>query len=90
MSLLPARRSGRVGSLADDAANPALDRFLDRLGLGRWSFGLPFDRRLAFERIERGLLMGTAIIGTSRPEAVVMLNVIEARTPERLRELAAI
>jgi hypothetical protein len=40
------------------------------------------------ERIERGLLLGTAIIGTSRPEAMILLNVIEARTPERLRELA--
>ena len=40
------------------------------------------------ERIERGLLLGSAIIGTSRPEAAILLNVIEARTPQRLRELA--
>jgi hypothetical protein len=32
--------------------------------------------------------LGTAIIGASRAEAVVLLNVIEARLPERLRELA--
>jgi len=40
------------------------------------------------ERLERGLLVGTAIIGTSRPEASVLLDVIEAWTPERLREVA--
>jgi hypothetical protein len=40
------------------------------------------------ERLERGLLAGVAIVGTSRPEAEVVLSVIEAWTPERLREVA--
>jgi hypothetical protein len=40
------------------------------------------------ERLERGLLAGTAIIGTSRPEAEVVLTVIDGWTPERLREVA--
>jgi hypothetical protein len=40
------------------------------------------------ERLERGLLAGVAIVGTSRPEAEVLLTVIEAWTPERLREVA--
>jgi hypothetical protein len=33
--------------------------------------------------------MGTVIIGTSKPEAVILLDVIERWTPERLREVAA-
>jgi hypothetical protein len=41
------------------------------------------------ERLERGLLAGVAIIGTSRPEAEVVLAVIDAWTPDRLREVAA-
>jgi len=41
------------------------------------------------ERLERGLLAGVAIVGTSRPEAEVILSVIEAWTPERLREVAS-
>ena len=41
------------------------------------------------ERLERGPLAGVAIVGTSRPEAEVVLSVIEAWTPERLREVAA-
>ena len=41
------------------------------------------------ERLERGLLAGVAIIGTSRPEAEAVLAVIDAWTPERLREVAA-
>lgn len=41
------------------------------------------------ERLERGLLSEVAIIGTSRPEAEVILAVIDVWTPERLREVAA-
>jgi hypothetical protein len=41
------------------------------------------------ERLERGLLAGVAIVGTSRPEAEVVLTVIEAWTPERLTEVAS-
>jgi hypothetical protein len=40
------------------------------------------------ERLERGLVAGVAIVGTSRPEAEVVLSVIEAWTPGRLREVA--
>ena len=40
------------------------------------------------ERLERGLLAGVAIINTSRPEAEVLLAIIDAWTPERLREVA--
>jgi hypothetical protein len=40
------------------------------------------------ERLERGLLAGVAIVGTSRPEAEVVLQVSDAWTPERLREVA--
>ena len=54
---------------------------------GLRTYGDPIGLGLS-ERIERGLLLGTAIIGASRPEATVLLTVIEARTPERLRELA--
>ena len=57
------------------------------LARGLRAYGDPVGIGLS-ERIERGLLLGTAVIGTSRPEAVVLLNVIEARTPQRLRELA--
>jgi hypothetical protein len=40
------------------------------------------------ERLERGLLAGVAIVGTSRPEAEVVLTVIEAWTPApRLRDV---
>jgi hypothetical protein len=39
------------------------------------------------ERLERGLLAGIAIVGTSRPEAEVVLGVIDEWTPERLREV---
>jgi hypothetical protein len=31
--------------------------------------------------------MGSAMIGTSRPEAAIVLNVIEQWTPARLREV---
>jgi hypothetical protein len=41
------------------------------------------------ERLERGMLLGTALIGTSKPEAIIVLDVIEQWTPERLREVAA-
>jgi hypothetical protein len=37
------------------------------------------------ERLERGLLAGVAIVGTSRPEAEVVLTVIDSWTPDRLR-----
>ena len=40
------------------------------------------------ERLERGLLAGVAIVGTSRPQAEVVLTVIDTWTPERLREVA--
>jgi hypothetical protein len=40
------------------------------------------------ERLERGLLAGVAIIGTSPLEAKTVLAVVDAWTPERLRELA--
>ena len=39
------------------------------------------------ERLERGVRMGSAMIGTSRPEAAIVLNVIEQWTPARLREV---
>lgn len=41
------------------------------------------------ERLERGLVSGVAIVGTARPEAVVLLEVIETWAPERLRVVAA-
>jgi hypothetical protein len=41
------------------------------------------------ERLERGLLAGVAIVGTSRPEAEIVLRVIDEWTPERLDEVAA-
>lgn len=40
------------------------------------------------ERLERGLLAGVALVGASRPEAEVLVAVIDAWTPERLREVA--
>jgi hypothetical protein len=40
------------------------------------------------ERLERGVLMGTAVIGTNRLEAVATLTVIEQWAPERLRAVA--
>ena len=40
------------------------------------------------ERLERGLLAGIAIVGTSKPEAEAVLGVIDEWTPERLREVA--
>ena len=55
---------------------------------GLTRYGDPVGVGLA-ERIDRGLLLGTAVIGTSHPEAAILLNVIEAGTPERVRELAA-
>ena len=58
------------------------------LARGLRNYGDPIGMGVA-ERIERGLLMGRAIIGTSRPEASILLNVIEARIPARLRELEA-
>jgi hypothetical protein len=50
------------------------------------SYGDPIGYDVA-ERLERGLLMGTAIVGTSRPEAVVLLNVIETWVPRGLRDV---
>jgi hypothetical protein len=63
----------------DEAAELArrLRAYRDPLGIG------------VAERLERGVLAGNAIIGTSRPEAEVVLQVIEAWTPERLREVSA-
>jgi hypothetical protein len=40
------------------------------------------------ERLDRGVLTGTAVIGTSRPEAVATLRTIEQWAPERLRVVA--
>ena len=40
------------------------------------------------ERLERGVPPGAAVIGTSRPEAIVLLEVIDGWTPERLRDRA--
>jgi hypothetical protein len=39
------------------------------------------------ERLERGALIGTAVVGTSIPEACVLLNVIEMWVPRGLREV---
>jgi hypothetical protein len=39
------------------------------------------------ERLERGVLAGTAVVGTSVPEACVLLNVIETWIPRGLREV---
>ena len=58
------------------------------LARGLTRYGDPIGLGLA-ERIERGRVMGTAVIGTSRPEAAILLNVIESSTPERVRQLAA-
>jgi hypothetical protein len=40
------------------------------------------------ERLERGLVSGVAVVGTSRPEAEVLLRLIEEWAPERLLEVA--
>jgi hypothetical protein len=40
------------------------------------------------ERLERGLVSGVAMVGTSRPEAEVLLRLIEEWAPARLREVA--
>jgi hypothetical protein len=40
------------------------------------------------ERLDRGVLTVTAVIGTSRPEAVATLRTIEQWAPERLRVVA--
>jgi len=64
------------------------DEEATELSHGLRTYGDPTGVGLA-ERIERGLLLGTAVIGTSRPEAAILLNVIEERTPKRLRELAS-
>jgi hypothetical protein len=39
------------------------------------------------ERIERGVLLGTTVVGTSQPEARILLTVIELWTPRGLREV---
>jgi hypothetical protein len=52
------------------------------------AYGDPIGNRVA-ERLERGLVMGTAMIGTSLPEARVTLTVIERWTPGRLRDVQA-
>jgi hypothetical protein len=41
------------------------------------------------QRLERGLLAGVAIVGTTRSEAETVLTVVDEWTPERLREVAA-
>jgi hypothetical protein len=41
------------------------------------------------ERLDRGLLMGVAVVGTSRPQAEAVLELIDDWTPERLREVAS-
>jgi hypothetical protein len=53
------------------------------------SYGDPIGVGVA-ERLERGVLMGTAIVGTSLPEARVTLTVIERWAPARLREVEAV
>jgi hypothetical protein len=40
------------------------------------------------ERLERGVLMGTALVGTDRFEARATLEAIEAWAPEHLRAIA--
>jgi hypothetical protein len=52
------------------------------------SYGDPVGFGVA-DRLERGVLGGTALIGTSVPEANVLLNVIEKFVPSRLREVEA-
>jgi hypothetical protein len=49
-------------------------------------YGDPIGVGLA-ERLDRGSLLGTAIVGTSLPEARVTLNVIEQWFPRGLREV---
>jgi hypothetical protein len=63
------------------------DEEASELARGLRVYGDPVGIGMA-ERIERGLLLGTAVVGTSRSEAAILLNVIEARIPQRLRELA--
>jgi hypothetical protein len=53
------------------------DEEASELARGLRNYGDPVGIGVA-ERIERGLLLGTAIIGASRPEAAILLNVIEA------------
>jgi hypothetical protein len=62
------------------------DEEASELARGLRRYGDPIGIELA-ERIERGLVLGTAVIGASRPEAAILLNVIEAMIPARLREL---
>lgn len=50
------------------------------------SYGDPVGIGMA-ERLERGSLLGTAVVGTSLPEARVTLNVIEQWVPRGLREV---
>jgi hypothetical protein len=50
------------------------------------SYGDPVGIAMA-ERLERGSLLGTAVVGTSLPEARVTLNVIEQRVPRGLRDV---
>lgn len=51
-------------------------------------YGDPIGTGVA-ERLERGLLMGTAMIGMSAPEARIVLNVLEQALPARLTEVAS-
>jgi len=64
------------------------DREAAVLASGLRTYGDPIGIGVA-ERIERGLLMGTAVIAASLAEASIVLNVIEAKTPEPLSELAS-
>ena len=48
----------------------------------------PFGVGVA-ERLERGLLCGTAIVGTTQSEAKAVLTVIEQWAPDRLQDVAA-
>lgn len=50
------------------------------------SYGDPVGFGMA-ERLERGSLLGTAVVGTSLPEARVTLTVIEQWVPRGLREV---
>jgi hypothetical protein len=50
------------------------------------SYGDPIGVGVA-ERLERGVLAGTAMVGTSLPEARVTLTVIERWAPLRLLEV---
>jgi hypothetical protein len=70
-------RGTRVSDDEASALASRLRRYEDPIGIG------------VAERLERGVLMGTAMIGTSVPEAKIVLNVIEQWTPERLGAVAA-